>query len=194
MDCGCGPEGRDSRVHFTSCCSASASVQGPRTGEPSRRPLRCAMAGRRPWRSRRIFATTACRISRSRTCRSSSSRRRSSRERPCTRHVALSSPAMRVPATTRLSTVPDDEALLRELRSALTAQATPVVEALYEWSGFARKGTWGMLTSSWARAVHRAVREPERPASHAAGHRGAFRWQTTRSPGCGPGCTPVSLR
>jgi hypothetical protein len=49
-----------------------------------------------------------------------------------------------------LSTVPDDEALLRELRSALTAQATPVVEALYEWSGFARKGTWGMLTSSWA--------------------------------------------
>ena len=49
-----------------------------------------------------------------------------------------------------LSTVPDDKALLRELRSALTAQATPVVEALYEWSGFARKGTWGMLTSSWA--------------------------------------------
>ena len=48
------------------------------------------------------------------------------------------------------STVPDDKALLRELRSALTAQATPVVEALYEWSGFARKGTWGMLTSSWA--------------------------------------------
>jgi hypothetical protein len=49
-----------------------------------------------------------------------------------------------------LATVPDDRALLRELRSALTAQATPVVEALYEWSGFARKGTWGMLTSSWA--------------------------------------------
>lgn len=49
-----------------------------------------------------------------------------------------------------LSTVPDEEALLRELRSALTAQATPVVEALYEWSGFARRGTWGMLTSSWA--------------------------------------------
>lgn len=49
-----------------------------------------------------------------------------------------------------LWTVPDDEALLRELRNALTVQATPVVEALYEWSGFARIGTWGMLTSSWA--------------------------------------------
>lgn len=49
-----------------------------------------------------------------------------------------------------LWTVPDDEALLCELRNALTVQATPVVEALYEWSGFARIGTWGMLTSSWA--------------------------------------------
>lgn len=49
-----------------------------------------------------------------------------------------------------LRTVPDDEALLRELRSGLTGQAMPVVEALYEWSGFARIGTWGMLTSSWA--------------------------------------------
>ncbi len=49
-----------------------------------------------------------------------------------------------------LSTVPDDEALLRELRSALMTQAKPVVEALHEWSGFARNGIWGMLTSSWA--------------------------------------------
>lgn len=49
-----------------------------------------------------------------------------------------------------MSTVPDDKALLGELRRALTAQSAPVVEALYEWSGFARKGTWGMLTSSWA--------------------------------------------
>jgi hypothetical protein len=52
-----------------------------------------------------------------------------------------------------LSTVPDDQSLLRELRRALTTQGTPVVEALYEWSGFARKGTWGMLTSSWAAQV-----------------------------------------
>jgi len=44
----------------------------------------------------------------------------------------------------------DPEALLRTLRHALVAQATPVVEALYQWSGFARRGTWGMLTSSWA--------------------------------------------
>jgi hypothetical protein len=49
-----------------------------------------------------------------------------------------------------LSTVPDAQALLRELRHALASQAAPVVEALYDWSGFARKGTWGMLTSSWA--------------------------------------------
>jgi ferric iron reductase protein FhuF len=49
-----------------------------------------------------------------------------------------------------ISTVPDDQALLRELRHALSSQAAPVVEALFEWSGFARRGTWGMLTSSWA--------------------------------------------
>jgi hypothetical protein len=49
-----------------------------------------------------------------------------------------------------LSTVPDEDSLRLELRRALTAQATPIVEALYEWSGFARRGTWGMLTSSWA--------------------------------------------
>jgi FhuF 2Fe-2S C-terminal domain len=46
--------------------------------------------------------------------------------------------------------VADRAALLRALRSALTEQATPVVEALHNWSGFARRGTWGMLTSSWA--------------------------------------------
>jgi hypothetical protein len=40
-------------------------------------------------------------------------------------------------------------ALLRSLRDELTHQAAPVVEALYSWSGFARRGTWGMLTSSW---------------------------------------------
>ena len=32
----------------------------------------------------------------------------------------------------------------------LIAQAAPVVEALHVWSGFAPRGTWGMLTSSWA--------------------------------------------
>ena len=59
-----------------------------------------------------------------------------------------------------LSTVPDDEALLRELRTALTAQATPVVEALYEWSGFARIGNLGHADLLVGRAVHGAVREP----------------------------------
>lgn len=46
--------------------------------------------------------------------------------------------------------VPDRDALLAALRDVLVAQATPVVEALYAWSGFAPKGTWGMLTSNWA--------------------------------------------
>lgn len=44
----------------------------------------------------------------------------------------------------------DRDALRQELRRQLTAQATPVVEALHHWSGFAHRGTWGMLTSSWA--------------------------------------------
>jgi ferric iron reductase protein FhuF len=44
-----------------------------------------------------------------------------------------------------------DRHLLRQaLRQQLTAQAVPVVEALHQWSGFAPRGTWGMLTSSWA--------------------------------------------
>jgi hypothetical protein len=49
-----------------------------------------------------------------------------------------------------LRTVPNSAALLRALRTALASQAAPVVEALYAWSGFAPRGTWGMLTSSWA--------------------------------------------
>lgn len=49
-----------------------------------------------------------------------------------------------------ITPVKDDAALLRSLRSQLTAQAAAVVVALQDWSGFAPKGTWGMLTSSWA--------------------------------------------
>lgn len=49
-----------------------------------------------------------------------------------------------------ITQVGDRNQLLRSLRSALTTQAIPVVESLHEWSGFARRGTWGMLTSSWA--------------------------------------------
>jgi ferric iron reductase protein FhuF len=49
-----------------------------------------------------------------------------------------------------ITPVDDDEALLRSLRSALAGQAAPVVDALYRWAGFAPRGTWGMLTSSWA--------------------------------------------
>jgi len=49
-----------------------------------------------------------------------------------------------------ITTVASDVDLLRALRAALMEQAAPVVESLHEWSGFARRGTWGMLTSSWA--------------------------------------------
>lgn len=49
-----------------------------------------------------------------------------------------------------IATVADDHALVRELRRALVDQAIPVVESLYQWSGFARRGSWGMITSSWA--------------------------------------------
>jgi FhuF 2Fe-2S C-terminal domain len=49
-----------------------------------------------------------------------------------------------------MAAVADAAALRRVLREALVAQATPVVAALYGWSGFAPRGTWGMLTSSWA--------------------------------------------
>lgn len=49
-----------------------------------------------------------------------------------------------------MTTVPDAHTLLKTLRDALTAQSAPVVDALHRWSGFAHRGTWGMLTSSWA--------------------------------------------
>jgi hypothetical protein len=48
-----------------------------------------------------------------------------------------------------LNPVPDVAALRRALRATLADQAAPVVEALFRWSGFARRGTWGMLTSAW---------------------------------------------
>lgn len=53
-------------------------------------------------------------------------------------------------AHSSMSVVPDTNALMESLRSALVAQSTPVVDTLYRWSGFAHRGTWGMLTSSWA--------------------------------------------
>lgn len=50
----------------------------------------------------------------------------------------------------KIQTLMDLDALIQQLRWELSAQAAPVVEALYEWSGFSRKGSWGMITSSWA--------------------------------------------
>lgn len=49
-----------------------------------------------------------------------------------------------------MATVPDEHALLRALRAALVDQSTAIVQALHEWSGFAERATWGLLTSSWA--------------------------------------------
>jgi len=53
-------------------------------------------------------------------------------------------------ADTRVVVVEDTTALLAVLRSQLYEQAQPVISALYEWSGFPIKGSWGMVTSSWA--------------------------------------------
>ncbi len=55
--------------------------------------------------------------------------------------------------------VPDRAALRSALRAALADQAAPVVEALFRWSGFARRGTWGMLTSAWV-SQFTALAEP----------------------------------
>lgn len=58
-----------------------------------------------------------------------------------------------------ISTVPDGDGLRRALREALVAQSMPVVAALERWSGFAPRGTWGLLTSAWA-AQFTAIAEP----------------------------------
>ena len=44
---------------------------------------------------------------------------------------------------------PDEPALLRRLRIELVEQTRPMVDALYEWSGFSKKGAWGQITSAW---------------------------------------------
>jgi ferric iron reductase protein FhuF len=43
----------------------------------------------------------------------------------------------------------DSSALLRLLRIQLLEQTRPMVDALYDWSGFSKKGAWGQITSSW---------------------------------------------
>ena len=49
-----------------------------------------------------------------------------------------------------IHSVNNPEELLSSLRRQLYEQARPVVDALHEWSGFSKKGTWGQITSSWA--------------------------------------------
>jgi len=58
-----------------------------------------------------------------------------------------------------IDTVRNADALRGALRRALVEQAGDVVEALHRWSGFARRGTWGMLTSAWA-SQFTAIAEP----------------------------------
>jgi ferric iron reductase protein FhuF len=48
---------------------------------------------------------------------------------------------------------------LEALRAVLTAQATPVVEALYAWSRLPRKVIWGQVTSSWGAQFELILRE-----------------------------------
>jgi ferric iron reductase protein FhuF len=42
------------------------------------------------------------------------------------------------------------DTLLKQLRNELVRQAQPVVQSLFDWCGFSRKGAWGMITSAWA--------------------------------------------
>jgi hypothetical protein len=48
-----------------------------------------------------------------------------------------------------ITTAPDAASLRRVLRATLVGQSEPIVAALSAWSGFARRGTWGLLTSAW---------------------------------------------
>lgn len=60
----------------------------------------------------------------------------------------------------------DPGRLVQVLRQQLHQQARPVVEALYDWSGFSRKGSWGMITSSWAsQFINVCGRLSEQPAA-----------------------------
>ncbi len=61
-----------------------------------------------------------------------------------------------------IGTVPDADALNAALRRELVAQATPVVDALFEWSGFARARHVGPAHVVLGVAVHRAVRRSAR--------------------------------
>jgi ferric iron reductase protein FhuF len=80
--------------------------------------------------------------------------------RNCVPQVGLSNLSLKVKENTLFESIAihqvegmildDPAALLDELRKQLLQQAEPVVQALYDWSGFSRKGSWGMITSAWA--------------------------------------------
>jgi hypothetical protein len=48
-----------------------------------------------------------------------------------------------------MQVLPSPKALVSWLRDSLVQQAEPIVAALYDWSHFSIRGTWGMITSSW---------------------------------------------
>jgi hypothetical protein len=63
----------------------------------------------------------------------------------------------------------DTKALLSSLRDNLVQQAEPIVEALYHWSHFSIRGTWGLITSSWGSqftTISREIDGPERVLPH----------------------------
>jgi hypothetical protein len=60
--------------------------------------------------------------------------------------------------------LPNPTALLGKLRDNLIQQAEPIVEALYNWSHFSIRGTWGLIASSWGSqftTISREIDEPE---------------------------------
>ena len=59
--------------------------------------------------------------------------------------------------------------LLGRLRDGLVQQAEPIVKALYDWSHFSIRGSWGQITSSWGSQffnIFREINEQERGLSH----------------------------
>jgi ferric iron reductase protein FhuF len=63
----------------------------------------------------------------------------------------------------------DPQALLGTLRDNLVQQAEPIVEALYNWSHFSVRGTWGLITSSWGSqftTISREIHSAEQVLPH----------------------------
>ncbi len=135
------------------CCCGSASAPGPPTAAPSPRRSPSGSAGHRrvaiaPYLRLRCVPDIAL-GNMSFKFTPSTFFERSAIHRP--RGVVVAGDPRATDPT--VTTVASDADLLRVLRDALAAQGAPVVTALHRWSGFAERGTWGMLTSSWVSHV-----------------------------------------